>query len=107
MKKLLTFLLLTHLTTAFAIKDYRTQFLALYPHTKGMKLSSCKLCHDSPGYHNINAFGDDFTTYGYDYKAIENLDSDGDTVSNIDEINNLTHPAKASEAFTELDYDFE
>jgi hypothetical protein len=92
-------------------------FLAVYPFAKSTKLDDCALCHKS-GTIGKNTYGscdychqtyktsephgkivDTLNSYGMAYnnakgdlKAIENLDSDGDGYTNIQEIQALTFP---------------
>jgi len=73
--------------------DYLNAFNDKYG-TSGSKLDSCSTCHasSSPAKDNLNPYGTDFGGAGHDFGAIEGKDSDGDGVSNIDEINKRTFP---------------
>jgi len=84
---LFTFLLFS--SSLFAFPSYTKEFLQVYPHAKKSPLRSCTLCHVDGGY---NQYSYDYEDYGYDFEAIEPLDSDGDGFSNIEEINALTFP---------------
>jgi len=73
-------------------------FKAKYP--EATALGKCTTCHVKPlpkkDDHENNAYGNDLkaTKKGdkYDFAAIEKKDSDGDGVSNIDEIKKGTNP---------------
>lgn len=62
--------------------------------TEGSKLDSCLTCHQSQAASadNLNPYGTDFAGAHYDFGAIEAKDSDGDGVTNIDEIKKGTFP---------------
>jgi len=79
--------------TAQSTPDHLNAFNAKYG-TTGSKLDSCQTCHasPSPAKDNLNAYGKDFAGANHDFGAIEPKDSDGDGVSNIDEINKRTFP---------------
>jgi hypothetical protein len=90
-------------------------FLTVYPFAKGTKLDDCALCHSGSGKtgscdycHNVtgldpskpvplNAYGQAYKGVSGDLAAIENLDSDGDGVNNIDEIRALSFPGNAED----------
>ena len=73
--------------------DYLSQFNAKYQ-TTGSKLDSCMTCHDSPSPSKeaLNPYGTDFGANNHDFAAIEGKDSDGDGVTNLDEIKAETFP---------------
>ena len=73
--------------------EYLSEFNKRYG-TTGSKLDSCQTCHasQSPDADNLNPFGKDFGGAGHDFGPIEPKDSDGDGVSNIDEIKKRTFP---------------
>ena len=73
--------------------EYMSQFNAKYQ-MRGGKLDSCLTCHtqQAGGSENLNPYGTDFGTAGHDFAAIEPKDSDGDGVTNIDEIKKETFP---------------
>jgi hypothetical protein len=97
-------------------------FLAVYPFAKSTKLDDCSLCHTSgkigkntygscdychqvyktqPPHGDIlktlNSYGLAYNDAGGDLKAIEDLNSDGDSYTNIQEIQALTFPGDASD----------
>jgi hypothetical protein len=67
--------------------------------TQGSKLDSCLTCHQSQSAskENLNPYGTDFAAANHDFGAIEPKDSDGDGVTNIDEINKKTFPGNPSD----------
>ena len=73
--------------------DYLSQFNAKYQ-TTGSKLDSCMTCHNSaaPSKEALNPYGTDFGANNHDFAAIEGKDSDGDGVTNLDEIKAETFP---------------
>ncbi|MFQ6051980.1 MAG: hypothetical protein ACE5K4_09840, partial [Candidatus Hydrothermarchaeota archaeon] len=75
---------------------YLTAFTTQYPNTIGTKLDSCDTCHTPglfpAGKKPVNYYGRDYQAYGYDFVAIEGIDSDSDGFTNIEEINALTFP---------------
>jgi hypothetical protein len=72
----------------FARYEYFMNFEAKYPKAKA--LQRCTLCHGSEGFTD---YGMEFAMSEYNFDAIEPLDSDGDTASNIEEINRVTDPS--------------
>ena len=83
-------------TIVFAKSRYLSTFNTLYG-TADTRLDTCGLCHEN-GY-DRNAYGADWETkYGQSgnqtqaYQAIEAMDSDNDSYTNIAEINALTFP---------------
>lgn len=65
-----------------------------YPNLNGSSLQTCDLCHTA-SIPNLNPFGAAYKANGRNPSAfglIENLDSDGDGFTNIQEINALTFP---------------
>lgn len=67
--------------------------VARYPQIKGHRLGGCILCHRgglADG--ERNPFATDFEERGYDFGAIEGLDSDGDGFTNKQEFMALTFP---------------
>lgn len=67
--------------------ELQSQFNAKY-NTRGSKLDSCLTCHtqQAGGKENMNPYGTDVGAAQGDFAAIEGKDSDGDGVTNIDEI---------------------
>ncbi len=80
--------------TAFADNAIMGDFTAAY----GAPPASCSTCHTSvPA---LNPYGSALRANGFNFSAIEGLDSDGDGVSNLQEIRNLTNPGVAQAAPT-------
>jgi len=93
-------------TSLLATMDIQKAFKEKYPDAKTLN-TKCSTCHTmalpkKDGDHANNAYGTDLkATKGkdgkYDFAAIEKKDSDGDGVSNLDEITKGTNPGdKAS-----------
>ncbi|HET9773063.1 MAG TPA: hypothetical protein VFS16_19350, partial [Acidimicrobiia bacterium] len=80
--------------TAQSTPEYLGQFNSKYK-TSGGKLDSCSTCHragEGPSKETLNPYGTDFGAANHDFAAVEAKDSDGDGVSNIDEINGGSFP---------------
>ena len=61
--------------------------------TEDTKLDACITCHFNPGGGGPrNPYGEAYQDSGMDFAAIEDLDSDGDGFTNIENINALTFP---------------
>jgi hypothetical protein len=82
---------------AYATMDLQKEFLAKYPDSK----IKCGSCHTKPmpkkGDAEVNKFGADMNKLKgkdgkYDFVALGKLDSDGDGVSNADELKKGTNP---------------
>jgi hypothetical protein len=90
--------LFTKLTTASALPGDQANVDSLYPGLVGSKIDSCSLCHlGSPP--ALNAYGADYKAHGRSAAAliaIQNLDSDGDGISNLAEIKALSFPGDAN-----------
>lgn len=69
-----------------------------YPGIVGERIDTCTLCHISTSPTTWNDYGNDLRAANLDFASIENNDSDGDGVSNIDEINALTFPGNAPDS---------
>ncbi|MHB0975584.1 MAG: PKD domain-containing protein [Candidatus Aquicultorales bacterium] len=80
--------------SALAFGNYLTSFNTKYG-TTGTKLDSCALCH--PVGYTRNVYANDYRNNGYNFTAIENLDSDGDGSNNLTEINARTLPGDAAD----------
>jgi len=74
---------------AFASSSYKTQFNNRYG-TAGSAIDQCSLCHTTAP--SLNPYGTAFLNSGYDFAAIESLDSDSDGFTNIAEITARTFP---------------
>ncbi len=88
-------------TSLLATMDIQKAFKAKYPDAKALG-GKCSTCHTmslpkKDGPHDNNAYGADLAKTKkkdgtYDFAAIEKKDSDGDGVSNLDEITKGTNP---------------
>ena len=88
-------------TSVLATMDIQKAFKAQYPEAKAVN-GKCSTCHTmalpkKDGDHANNAYGADVKAAKgkdgkYDFAAIEKKDSDGDGVSNLDEITKGTNP---------------
>jgi hypothetical protein len=85
--------MLVRMDGAEAKGDYANEFLTAYP--AAGSLATCSTCHTSAP--SLNPYGADLAATGRDYAGIGSLDSDGDGVSNNDEIAALTNPGDASD----------
>jgi len=59
----------------------------------------CTVCHPEGNFKNLNSYGKAYKDAGRDVdavKSIDNADSDGDTITNADEIDAGTNPGDAS-----------
>ena len=59
----------------------------------------CTVCHPEGDFKNLNSYGKAYKDAGRDVdavKAIDNADSDSDTITNADEIKAGTNPGDAS-----------
>ena len=83
---------------ASSVPEYLSQFNKKYG-TSGGKLDSCMTCHQSQAASkdNLNPYGTDFGGAAHDFATIEGKDSDGDGVTNLDEINKGTFPGNPSD----------
>ena len=83
---------------ASSVPEYLGQFNDKYG-TSGGKLDSCLTCHQSQAASkdNLNPYGTDFAGANHDFAAIEGKDSDGDGVTNLDEIKKETFPGNPSD----------
>ncbi|MEO8055070.1 MAG: thrombospondin type 3 repeat-containing protein [Acidobacteriota bacterium] len=82
---------------AYATMDLQKEFLKQYPDSK-MKCGSCHTkAMPKKGEADVNKFGADMNKLKgkdgkYDFAALGKLDSDGDGVSNADELKKGTNP---------------
>jgi hypothetical protein len=87
MKTLLAITVSLIAAQTFALPKYRAEFVKNYPQVSTV---TCKMCHDAPK--SLNPYGQDVKKSGINFKSIEALDSDGDSYTNIEEINANSMP---------------
>ncbi len=80
---------------ASATSSRKAAFEQAYPAAVGSRIDTCTLCHTSPP--TRNSYGAAFENAGFNFKAIESADSDGDGFTNIQEITALTFPGNAAD----------
>ena len=92
--------LLNRVITASANSSDYSLAMGTYPQIAGSRIASCSLCHTS-SIPNLNPYGAAYKALGRGNAnsliMIENLDSDGDGFTNIQEINALTFPGDPSD----------
>ena len=82
--------------SAYPITSYLTTFNSTYG-TSATVLNTCGICHINPaGGGSRNSYGTAYANNGHNFKTIESLDSDGDTFTNLAEINARTFPGDAA-----------
>jgi hypothetical protein len=93
---ILALFLFNHPKTVHATPNELGYAETQYPFIVGAKIDSCTLCHTAVGTYLFNPYGqaysDQLGSPAEDFKAIENLDSDGDGYSNLQEIKAGTSP---------------
>lgn len=78
--------------------SYLSTFESTYPEAAGSKIDVCNLCHNSPrGGDARNPYGLSYVSSGQNFAAIENMDSDGDGWTNVQEIKSMTFPGDAND----------
>lgn len=99
---ILAFGLVLAVPVAEAKQKFMSGFAEAYPEAAGTSLNSCLLCHTDPSRpreENLNSYGEDWEDVGdkdYLAPALVNRDSDGDGVSNGEEIRQLSLPGDPS-----------
>ncbi|WMW25101.1 PGF-CTERM sorting domain-containing protein [Methanolobus sediminis] len=94
---LLTSLLVFSVITVTARPDYMAAFMKQYDVT-GTRLATCDMCHINPnGGGPRDSYGLAYAGNGKNFSAIEELDSDGDGFTNIEEISALTFPGDSDD----------
>ena len=88
---------LFHAATIFAVPSLQVGFVSNYPFTRETVLDNCATCHMPADTSFLNPYGRALRDAKMDFRAIENLDSDGDGVSNFDEIKALKFPGSRAE----------
>ncbi len=88
-------------SVASARPPYLNEIAAVYPDNKVLSTTKCQTCHNNG--RALNTFGKDYfelvrqSTMEREeaYTQLAELDSDGDGVSNLEEMVNGTNPGKA------------
>jgi cytoskeletal protein RodZ len=81
---------------AAATSSIMSSFVSRY--SPSSKLASCTTCHNgTPSISTLNPYGRALMNAGVSFAAIESVDSDGDGVSNLAEIQAGTFPGDASD----------
>ena len=89
---------LLHNRSARAIPSLQTAFVARYPFLRDTPLDSCTTCHMPAEKDFLNGYGNALKDAQMNFEEIEDEDSDGDGVSNVDEINNESFPGSRATA---------
>lgn len=79
-----------------AKSNYLSSFNQHY-NTSGTKLDTCNTCHGSSSGGSFNPYGMAYSGSGRNFASIEDLDSDKDGFTNIEEIKALTFPGNAND----------
>lgn len=85
-------------TTAYATPSLQTAMIARYPKLRNTPLQSCVTCHMPVKEDFLNAYGLDLRDAQMKFEEIEDLDSDNDGVSNIDEIRDESFPGSQAKS---------
>jgi hypothetical protein len=94
---LLTILLGSFTISSSARPNYMAGFLEQYD-VRDTRLATCDMCHINPnGGGARDSYGLAYAENGKDFLAIEELDSDDDGFTNIEEINALTFPGDSDD----------
>lgn len=83
--------------SAMAVGNYLSLFNTQYG-TTGTKLNSCNLCHPGGNTGQLNPYANDYAANSHNFTMIEQLDSDGDGFTNVEEITAGTFPGDPSDS---------
>ena len=83
--------------SAVATPSLQTGMLAQYPFIRDTQVESCVTCHMPAKKDFLNDYGLALRDAKINFKEIEDLDSDGDGVSNLDEIKDETFPGSLAD----------
>ncbi len=72
--------------TTFATPGIMKMFISKYPEVKESQLASCRTCHLPANDNCLNGYAVSLRENSLDFGAVEELDSDEDGTSNIEEI---------------------
>ncbi|MEZ5335279.1 MAG: PGF-CTERM sorting domain-containing protein [Methanolobus sp.] len=79
-----------------AKSSYLGSFNSHY-NTDGTRLDSCAVCHSGPNGGSINVYGRAYSGNRINIASIEDIDSDGDGFTNIEEIEAFTFPGNSAD----------
>lgn len=79
----------------YAKLSYLEAFRSEYPAAAGSRIDTCSLCHSAVP--QRNSYGDAYDSANRQFASIEGLDSDGDGVPNLAEIEALTFPGDSAD----------
>lgn len=83
-------------SVASAYSSLQTSFNQHYD-TNDTKLDSCDICHTGPNSGSLDLYGKAYSSSGRNFASIEDLDSDGDGFTNLEEIEALTWPGDSAD----------
>ncbi len=83
---------------AMATPSLQTAFISRYPNLRDTPLQSCTTCHMPAKEDFLNSYGLALREAKMDFKEVEELDSDGDGVTNINEINDESYPGSHAQS---------
>lgn len=83
--------------SVFAIPSLKTALIAKYPELRETQLNSCTTCHMPAKKDFLNGYGLALKEAKMDFAKIEELDSDGDGTTNIEEIKDEKFPGSQGE----------
>ncbi|NQT36164.1 MAG: hypothetical protein HQ581_01665, partial [Planctomycetes bacterium] len=79
-------------SSVFAIPSLQTAFIAHYPELRESQLNSCTTCHMPAKKDFLNGYGLALKDARMDFEKVEELDSDEDGTTNIEEIKEELFP---------------
>ncbi len=79
-------------TVVYATPGIMKLFVAQYPDTAGSQLDSCRTCHLPAEKDCLNVYAQAVKEKSFDFKALEELDSDSDGRTNLEEIKDKQLP---------------
>ena len=93
---LLVVIALACASVASAQSSFLSSFNQHYD-TYDTRLDSCDICHSGPNGGSLDSYGRAYSGNGRNLVSIEDIDSDGDGFSNIEEIDALTFPGDSTD----------
>lgn len=83
---------------AFATPSLQTAFIAQYPSLRDTPLQSCTTCHMPAKQDFLNNYGLALKEAKMNFEEVEDLDSDGDGITNIAEIKDQSFPGSHAQS---------